>query len=203
MMLELRHVSISLRERILLEINASVAAGEILTVMGPSGAGKSTLLAFVAGFLDKAFRATGEVWLNGRELTPLAPEARGVGLLFQDDLLFPHLTVAGNLAFGLRAKANRAERIEAALAEAGLGGMGGRDPASLSGGQRARVSLLRVLLSEPGALLLDEPFSRLDKDLRGKFREFVFAQARGLPVLMVSHDEEDAQAAGGRIFRLA
>jgi putative thiamine transport system ATP-binding protein len=132
------------------------------------------------------------------------PEKRRVGLLFQDDLLFPHLSVAGNLGFGLKPGPNRARIIEAALADAGLAGFGQRDPATLSGGQRARVSLLRVLLSEPEALLLDEPFSKLDPALRAQFRNFVFDSARqaGLAVLLVTHDFEDAKAAGGPILRV-
>jgi putative thiamine transport system ATP-binding protein len=172
--------------------------------MGPSGSGKSSLLAFICGTLDPAFRAIGRVRLDGADIGNLAPERRRLGILFQDDLLFPHLSVGGNLAFGLPAglpSRERRTRAMAALAEAGLSGFVDRDPASLSGGQRARVALLRMLLSEPKALLLDEPFGRLDSHLRGQFRQLVFARARaqGLPVLMVTHDREDAEAACGRI----
>ena len=108
------------------------------------------------------------------------------------------------MGFGLKPGPNRARIIEAALADAGLAGFGQRDPATLSGGQRARVSLLRVLLSEPEALLLDEPFSKLDPALRAQFRNFVFDSARqaGLAVLLVTHDFEDAKAAGGPILRV-
>jgi len=118
--------------------------------------------------------------------------------------LFPHLSVGSNLAFGLPpglSKEQRRQRVETALVEAGLGGFALRDPATLSGGQRARVSLLRMLLSQPHALLLDEPFGRLDSRLRGQFREFVFTRARtnDLPVLMVTHDMADAEAARGKI----
>jgi putative thiamine transport system ATP-binding protein len=185
-------------------LSLTVAPGEMVTVMGPSGAGKSTLLDVVTGTLAPAFRATGRVTLDGRDLTGLAPEARAVGLLFQDPMLFPHLSVAGNLAFGMPRSVRRAERrarVEAALSEAGLAGMGERDPATLSGGQAARVALMRVLLSEPRTLLLDEPFSRLDVALRARMRDFVrqHVTRRGLPALLVTHDPADA---GGRVIRL-
>jgi putative thiamine transport system ATP-binding protein len=206
--LSLHSISISLREHTLLAgLDCTVPPGEVVTVIGPSGSGKSSLLAFVGGFLDKAFTASGEVLVGGEPVTHLPPEERRLGILFQDDLLFPHLSVGGNLAFGLRHGANRAERrqiVEAALAEAGLEGFADRDPATLSGGQRARVALLRTLLAEPRALLLDEPFGKLDRILRHEIRRFVFdhAQARGLPVLLVTHDAEDAEAAGGRVVSL-
>jgi putative thiamine transport system ATP-binding protein len=142
----------------------------------------------------------------------LPPERRRLGLLFQDDLLFPHLTVGGNLAFAMppdvRPRAERERRIAAALAEAGLEGFALRDPATLSGGQRARVALLRTLLAEPRALLLDEPFGKLDADLRDAFRRFVFehARERGLPMVLVTHDSVDADAAlaacGGQLVQL-
>jgi putative thiamine transport system ATP-binding protein len=205
----LEDVSITLgAETLLAPLDLAVRPGETATVMGPSGSGKSTLLAFVAGFLGPPFRARGRVMLDGRDLAGIAPERRRVGLLFQDDLLFPHLSVGGNLMFGLAAhvrdRAERRRRVEDALASADLAGFADRDPATLSGGQRARVALLRVLLSEPAALLLDEPFSKLDAELRGQFRAVVFAESarRGLPTLMVTHDPEDAAAAGGRVVAL-
>jgi putative thiamine transport system ATP-binding protein len=206
--LELEKVALSLRGRALLgPLSLSVAAGTVTTVMGPSGSGKSSLLAFICGTLDPAFAATGRVRLNGGDISDSPPERRGVGILFQDDLLFPHLSVGDNLAFGLPrglARAERRRRVAAALAEAELPELAGRDPASLSGGQRARVALLRTLLAEPRALLLDEPFNKLDAALKSRFRGFVFAhaKARRLPILLVTHDAADAMAAGGPVMSL-
>lgn len=206
--LEVEQVAIDLhRRRLLGPLSLSVPGGQVTTVMGPSGSGKSSLLAFLTGTLDPAFQAHGRTLLDGQDVTALPPERRRIGILFQDDLLFPHLSVAENLAFGLPPKLGRKDRqarIAAALREAELEGFGARDPATLSGGQRARVALLRTLLSEPRALLLDEPFSRLDVALRGRLRRFVFehARARGLPILLVTHDPDDAAAAGGPILEL-
>jgi putative thiamine transport system ATP-binding protein len=206
--LVLDRVSITRDHRPLIALDARIAAGEVLSVMGPSGSGKSTLLDAVMGTLAPGFALKGEVRLNGRPLTGLPPERRRIGILYQDALLFPHLSVGGNLAFGLTSRlvgrAARAAAVDAALEEVGLAGLAARDPATLSGGQKARVALMRTLLAEPEALLLDEPFSRLDADLRDRTRETVFARARdrGLPVLLVTHDEGDAQAAGGPIVRI-
>jgi putative thiamine transport system ATP-binding protein len=206
--LVLDEVAISLGGRPLLALTLRVAPGEIVAVMGPSGSGKSTLLAAICGGLDPAFSMTGRITLDGTRIDALPPERRGVGILFQDDLLFPHLSVGANLGFGLAAqvkgRAARRARIEAALASAGLEGLADRDPATLSGGERARVSLLRVLLSQPRALLLDEPFSKLDLGLRARFRAFVFAELarHRLPALLATHDRADAVAAGARIVEL-
>ena len=181
----------------------TVAPGEVLTLMGPSGCGKSSLLAALAGVLPPGgpIRLVGEIRLGERLLTPLAPQARRIGMLFQDDLLFAHLTVAENLMFGMPAslKGSGARRVKAleALAQVALADQADKLPGALSGGQKARVSLLRALLAEPQALLLDEPFSRLDKPLRAAFRTLVFERlkALGMPALLVSHDEEDAPGA--------
>lgn len=203
--LELRGVRIGLRGARLIEIDASIPPGEVLTVMGRSGAGKSTLLAYVAGFLDPAFSAAGEVLLDGAAIGHLPAHARGVGLLFQDPLLFPHLSVGGNLLFGLpRGGGDRRAAMRAALDSAGLAGFEARDPATLSGGQKARVALLRLMLSRPRAVLLDEPFSALDATLRDDIRTLVFDQVRraGLPCLLVTHDARDAAAAGGAVIEL-
>lgn len=207
--LRLEHISITLRERPLFgTFTATVEPGDCLTVMGPSGCGKSTLLAFVAGTLDPVFAARGRVAIGERDLTALPPEQRRIGILFQDDLLFPHLSVGANVAFAVpatvRPQAARRERVAQALADAGLAGFADRDPATLSGGQRARVAVMRTLAAEPLALLLDEPFNTLDAQLRGDFRRFVFehARARGLPTVLVTHDEADAAAAGGVVVHL-
>lgn len=189
----------------MLTLTAEVGAGEILSVMGPSGVGKSTLLAWLTGTLAPGFRATGRAVLNGRDITHLSTQERRLGILFQDHLLFPHLSVGANLAFGLaKGTRDRAKIVAQALDEVDLPGFSDRDPATLSGGQRARVALMRMLLSDPEALLLDEPFSRLDAALRGQMRDLVFtrARARQLPVLMVTHDHSDAEAAGGAILQL-
>lgn len=206
--LSLQNVTIRRGSRTLVSISDHVAPGEVLTVMGPSGSGKSTLLSYIIGTLDKGFDAQGQVVLNGADITDLAPETRHVGILFQDELLFPHLSVGDNLAFGLRAtvkgRAERRQQIDSALDEIGLAGFADRDPETLSGGQKARVALMRMLLSEPKALLLDEPFSRLDTERRDQIRDLVFDRARqkGLPVLLVTHDHADARAAGGRVHLL-
>ena len=191
----------------LIEVNHDIGAGEVLTVMGPSGVGKSTLLAYITGTLPPAFHGMGQVLMDGQDITALPPHERRVGILFQDDLLFPHLSVGANLAFGLRKGGSKSERnalVETALADVDLSGFSDRDPATLSGGQKARVALMRMLLSRPCALLLDEAFSRLDTALRAQIRSLVFerAKALALPVLMVTHDAEDAAAAGGTIIEL-
>lgn len=190
------------------DLHLSVAPGEILTLMGPSGAGKSTLLGFLSGFLSAPMQASGQIWLNGEELSQRPAHKRRLGLLFQDALLFPHLSVGQNLGFAMhrpRKRRDRRERIVAALADIGLAGAYDRDPATLSGGERARVTLWRTLLSEPAALLLDEPFSKLDLGLRDQIRRSTFEtiRAQSLPVLLVTHDPGDAEAAQGPILRLA
>ena len=164
--LRLDTLEIRLGGRSMVALDAHVAPGEVLTVMGPSGSGKSTLLAAITGALDPAFALSGRILLDGEDVTALPTERRRIGILFQDELLFPHLSVGCNLAFGLtpslRGRAARRSRIDSALQEIGLEGFATRDPATLSGGQKARVALMRTLLAEPRALLLDEPFSRLD-----------------------------------------
>ena len=206
--LELRQVEIRYNDDVLLRVSQSVAPGEVLSLMGPSGSGKSTLLAFVSGTLSPEFSYAGEIWLNGSNITELPPHLRRIGILFQDDLLFPHMSVGQNLAFGLSpggTAESRRKAVSEALGEVGLAGYENRDPDTLSGGQKARVSLMRMLLSEPRALLLDEPFSRLDEELRDRTRSMVFelAKRRKLPVLLVTHDMEDARQSGGMIVNLS
>lgn len=209
MTLVLEQVALWIGERRLLgPIDLGIAPGQIVTLMGPSGAGKSSLLAYLCGVLPKDLTARGRVLLGSEDITELPPEERRLGILFQDDLLFPHLSVAGNLAFGLpRQRRNRRQRtqlIADALDAFGLGGFAARDPATLSGGQRARVALLRTLLSQPRALLLDEPFARLDSRTRATVRTLVVEEVkrRALPTLLVTHDEADARFAQGPIITL-
>jgi putative thiamine transport system ATP-binding protein len=207
--LALESVSIHLRARYLLSITATVAPGHILTVMGPSGSGKSTLLAFIGGFLDPTFVASGRVFIDGIDVTGAPANLRHAGILFQDPLLFPHMSVGGNLLFAIPAdvktRSARVALAKAALDDVELGGCFDHDPATLSGGQKARVALARTLLSQPKALLLDEPFSRLDAALRAQMRELVFghAKAQMLPIVLVTHDAEDANAAGGQLIEIA
>ncbi|WP_457581814.1 ATP-binding cassette domain-containing protein [Ensifer canadensis] len=208
MPLTLSDVTIRLAERVLLSVSATVRPGDVLTVMGPSGSGKSTLLAYIGGFLEPAFVASGSVLLGQADLIALPPQQRHTGILFQDPLLFPHLSVGGNIVFAIpeaiKGRDVRRRLAEEALAEVGLGGFFDRDPETLSGGQKARVALQRVLLSEPRLLLLDEPFSKLDMALRQQTRELVFAKARsaGLPTILVTHDRADADAAGGALIHI-
>ncbi len=206
--LQLRQIAISLAGKLLLSLSATVRPGEILTVMGPSGSGKSALLSYLGGFLDPAFAASGEILIDGRDLTEISAEKRGAGMLFQDALLFPHLSVGENLMFGLsstiRGASERRRLVEQALVEIELGDFFDRDPATLSGGQKARVALQRTLLSAPRLLLLDEPFSKLDADLRQQIRDLVFTRTKALklPVVLVTHDRSDALAAGGQTITI-
>lgn len=206
--LRLERVHICLGDRVLVMLDATVRRGETLTVMGPSGSGKSTLLAYLGGFLDPVFTASGRVIVDGVDLTGLEAERRHAGILFQDPLLFPHLSVADNIAIAIpedvKGRRQRRQVAEAALEDAGLAEFGDRDPETLSGGQKARVALQRVLVSRPRLLLLDEPFSKLDANLREQTRQLVFNRARraGLPVVLVTHDEEDARAAGGQVHKV-
>lgn len=172
-----------------------IAPGTVHTLMGGSGSGKSSLLAAVCGTLDAGMRFEGSVHLNGVWLDPLPTQARRVGILFQDALLFPHLTVRENLLFALPqgpATARDALALQA-LHGVEMADYAQADPATLSGGQRARVALARALLAQPQALLLDEPFSRLDAALRQRMRALVFdlVRARGIPALLVTHDAQD------------
>ncbi|MDZ7823969.1 MAG: ATP-binding cassette domain-containing protein [Ahrensia sp.] len=204
----MENVRIALAGHDLLHVDAAIKPGEVLTVMGPSGSGKSTLLAFIGGFLDPVFSASGRIFCSGNDITFERPQARRAGLLFQDPLLFPHMSVGANLLFAMPPKikpqVKRRQEAEASLASVGLEGYFDRDPDTLSGGQKARVALARVLISQPAFLLLDEPFSKLDADRRDQMRRLVFDQAKqiGLPVLLVTHDRADAEAAGGTIIEV-
>lgn len=174
-------------------LSFSIQPGSVLALMGPSGSGKSSILSWLTGTCDDRIRASGDVWLGDQLLTCVSTENRRLGLMLQQDYLFPHMSVGDNLHFGLRGgtRKSRKERVQQSLMSAGLANMEHRDPATLSGGQRARVSLLRTLLSDPQALLLDEPFSGLDTALREQIRRFTWQAASKLPVLLVTHDLAD------------
>lgn len=204
--LEIKNCELYRQHEQLLSLNEQVKGGEILTIMGPSGSGKSSLLNWLTGTLPNGFNASGEVWLNGENINNLPAHLRHIGVLYQDALLFSHLSVSGNIAFAMPKgnKKQRLEKIDHALEQVGLKGMASRHPDNLSGGQQARVALLRMLLSEPKAILLDEPFSKLDTQLRVDTRELVFSQIREhkLPAIMVTHDHSDAEAANGKLTTL-
>lgn len=203
-MLKVQNLTI---EPLFRQVNFCVPRGEIVTLMGPSGSGKSTLFSWMVGALSSDFKAQGELWLDERRCDTLPVETRGLGILFQDALLFDHFSVGQNLMLALPSRIKgeaRRERVEQALRSAGLANYSASDPATLSGGERARVSLLRALLAEPQALLLDEPFSRLDKALRTTFRTRVFdaVRARNIPAVLVTHDEEDIPP-GGKVIEIS
>ena len=196
MSLNIHLQSLRTPSRVLLEnLTLEVPAGTVHTVMGPSGSGKSSLLAAVCGTLDAGLQFEGRVTLNGLRIDTLTTPARRVGFLLQDDLLFAHMTVQENLLFAVPKgpKAQRHGHVMQALIDIEMPDFGGADPATLSGGQRARVALARALLAQPQALLLDEPFSKLDMRLRERMRALVFSAIakRGIAALLVTHDSAD------------
>ncbi|KAA2283924.1 ABC transporter ATP-binding protein [Arenimonas fontis] len=182
------------------ELSLDLRPGELGCLLGPSGCGKTTLLRAIAGLHPPA---SGALRLRGRDALPLPPEQRGLGFVFQDLALFPHLSVAGNVGFGLHRlqPAARRERVAATLALLGLDGLGGRYPHELSGGQQQRVALARSLAPRPDLLLLDEPFSSLDADLRGRLRDElrILLKQLGIAALLVTHDQEEAFAFADRV----
>ena len=177
------------------ELEIALPAGTVHTLMGSSGSGKSSLLAAVCGTLAPAMQFQGSVHVMGRRVDALPTRARRIALLYQDDLLFAHMTVHENLLFAVAAgpQAARAAQVAQALDEMELGAFAQADPATLSGGQRARAALARALLSQPQALMLDEPFAKLDVALRQRMRALVFAAVaqRGITALVVTHDPAD------------
>lgn len=179
-----------------LSADFTVPRGDRVAVIGPSGAGKSTLLSVIAGFFPAA---SGRILWDGQEITGLPPGRRPLSILFQDQNLFPHLTVAQNVGLGLRPNlrlsAAETRQVGEALARTGLSGMEERLPATLSGGQQSRVALARVLLRNRPLMLLDEPFSALGPALKGEMLDLVsdIAGETGATVLMVSHDPGDAR----------
>ncbi|TYP88096.1 ABC transporter ATP-binding protein [Blastococcus xanthinilyticus] len=196
------------RGTLALDVAVEVADGEVLAVLGPNGAGKSTLLRVLAGLLasdDGRVVVDGAVWDDAPAGTHLPPHRRSLGVVFQDALLFPHLSIAENVAFGLRSRgAGRAERRAAAdawLDRVGLSGSGDRRPAQLSGGQAQRAALARALVGEPALLLLDEPLSALDArtrlTVRAELRRHLAAFAGS--TVLVTHDPVDAMALADRV----
>ena len=183
-------------------ISLDIAHGEFISLLGPSGCGKTTTLKCLAGFeaIDR-----GRILFDGRDVAPLPPEQRDIGMVFQNYALFPHMTVAGNLAFGLemrgRPKSEIATRVAAVLDLVQLGGMGTRYPRELSGGQQQRVALARALVIEPKILLLDEPLANLDATLRDEMRTFIRDLQRrvGISTLYVTHDQAEAMTMSDRV----
>ncbi len=205
-MLELRHIHKQFGPRVLAQdLSLRIAPGEIVALLGPSGCGKSTLLKIVAG-LEPADQ--GSVWFNGQDITQQPPERRGFALMFQDFALFPHLNVLDNVAFGLvEQRLSRAQaRLQAAamLARFGLAAQAGQQVWTLSGGEQQRVALARALITAPRSLLLDEPFSALDAELRQSLRDEFrhHIAAAGMATLLVTHDEQEARAMASRAVRL-
>lgn len=185
-------------------LSLEVAEGEILALLGPSGSGKTTALRLVAGFERPD---AGGIWIAGRRVAGagawIPPEARGVGMVFQDYALFPHLTVAENVAFGLHCVNwfERSPRTDEALELVGMRDFAGRYPHELSGGQQQRVALARAIAPRPFAVLLDEPFSNLDADLRAQVRDEVRAilKQTGISAVFVTHDQHEALLLGDRV----
>ncbi|WP_181158092.1 2-aminoethylphosphonate ABC transport system ATP-binding subunit PhnT [Burkholderia multivorans] len=206
---QIEHLSVRYGARTVLEdLSLSIGAGEFLTVLGKSGCGKTTLLRFIAGFV-KADGLTGTLTVAGRDLTDAPPHKRNLGLLFQNYALFPHLSVFENVAFGLRARRMASPEVTRRVADAlklvQLGDAGHHLPAQLSGGMQQRVALARALVIEPDVLLLDEPLSALDANLRASVRSELKALHERLPnltVVCVTHDRDDALVLSDRALLL-
>ena len=189
-------------------VSLTAAAGEILCLLGASGSGKTTLLRLAAGLETVQ---SGRITLGDTTLADASvhvpPEQRGIGLVFQDHVLYPHLTVAENVAFGLRAEsaARQRELVAAQLQAVSLEGLGERYPHTLSGGQQQRVALARALATQPGVMLLDEPFASVDSDLRRRLREQarLALKASDAITIVVTHDAEEAMQLGDRIAYLS
>jgi len=187
-------------------IDLQLAPAEIVAVLGPSGSGKSTLLGTIAGVVPAA---GGEILVDGRDVTHAPIHQRGIGLIFQEPLLFPHLSVSDNVAYGLRrhgmSRADARVRAQELLTWVDLADYGDRRPDELSGGQAQRVALARALAPQPAVLLLDEPFSALDLDLRQRLADDVARTLRmaGVAALHVTHDPQEAAAVADRVVTLA
>ncbi|MAB99237.1 MAG: spermidine/putrescine ABC transporter ATP-binding protein [Pseudomonadaceae bacterium] len=185
------------------DINCTIEQGEFITLLGPSGCGKSTLLRCIAGLTSVN---SGQILLDGHDLVPVAPQKRGIGMVFQSYALFPNMTVAENVGFGLRmqkiAKDESRQRVNEALAMVELQDFAERLPQQLSGGQCQRVALARSLVTRPRLLLLDEPLSALDARIRKHLREQIreIQQELNLTTIFVTHDQEEALVMSDRIF---
>ncbi|MDP9474964.1 MAG: ABC transporter ATP-binding protein [Actinomycetota bacterium] len=186
-------------------LSIGVEPGELVAFLGPSGCGKTTALKIVAGLLRPT---SGEVLVDGDRVTDVPPERRGAAMVFQKPLLFPHMSVAQNIGFGLRMRSvprDRMEkRVDRALRNVRMEGFADRRPGELSGGQQQRVALARALVTEPRLLLLDEPLSALDASLRGEMRELVreVQEQGGYTTVFVTHDQEEAVVLANRIVLL-
>ncbi len=203
--LEIKQIECRYAERVAVrELDMHVKQGSLVCLLGPSGCGKTTVLRAIAGFHPVV---AGEIMINGRTVSrpgfTLPPERRRLGMVFQDYALFPHMTVAQNVGFGLRARASaQAQKtVEQMLGRVGLNGMGGRYPHELSGGQQQRVALARALAPQPDLLLMDEPFSNLDVDLRERLTSEVrtILKEQGITCVLVTHDQHDAFALGDEV----
>ena len=183
-------------------LNLSIKQGEFVSLLGPSGCGKTTTLQMIAGFIEPS---AGSIVLNGRDLNHIPANKRGLGIVFQNYALFPHMTAAQNVAFGLEmqgvSKAECAERVSDTLKLVGLGHLADRYPARMSGGQQQRVALARALVIKPGVLLLDEPLSNLDAKLREEMQLELRSIQRtvGTTTILVTHDQSEALALSDRI----
>ncbi|MDA0203256.1 MAG: ATP-binding cassette domain-containing protein [Actinobacteria bacterium] len=206
-MLVVDSVSVSLGGRSVLDaVSLEVSAGEVVAVFGPSGSGKSTLLRAVAGLVEVE---SGRVVIDGVDVTGVPTHRRRVGMVFQDEQLFPHRDVAGNVAFGLEmagvGRRERESRVEELLSAVGLDGFGDRDVSTLSGGEAKRVALARSLAPKPAVLLADEPLTGLDADLHDRLAVEVGAVLResGTTTLWVTHDRAEAALVADRSVSLA